>query len=366
MKNHTKTHVIILTKLIKDGIGSMTINILKMTNHNDFKFTIVTDRETDSYYDSLCKKMGIDIISLPNRKKHPLHFYRNLRRTIKQSSCDILHINGNSALMLPEVLIGKKCKVKKIITHCHNTSCNHKIFHYISRPLFNALPITRLACGTDAGKWAYGTNHFTVIKNGIETSRFAYNPNLRLNIRHQYNIKDSTFVIGHIGHFNQTKNQKYLIDLLENLYRSSHTDIKLMLIGNGEEYNNIKAYASKMNCKGNIIFTGIVNNPSDYYNAFDLFAMPSLHEGMPITLIEAQANGINCLVSTGITKEINYTNHCKYLSLAEKDTWVKAILESKNSNKSSRNIQSKNNIEILKKNGYDITTSVKNLERKYI
>ena len=150
----------------------------------------------------------------------------------------------------------------------------------------------------------YGNGAFKVIPNAFETEAFALNSETRLLIRKKLEVGDN-LVIGHIGKFNNQKNQNYLIRAFEKL---SYEDDKaiLLLVGNGPDLEEIRNQAQHTACADRIIFWGATENPEYLYSAMDIFALPSRFEGLPVVLLEAQISGLPCIVSDKVTREVDF------------------------------------------------------------
>lgn len=175
-------------------------------------------------------------------------------------------------------------------------------------------------------------------------------------IREQYQLQDK-FVIGHVGRFDKQKNHSFLIDIFAE-YKKKHKEAFLVLIGGG----NIKPIKEKIEILGlkeAVFFTGPINNTNEWYQAMDLFLMPSLWEGLPITGVEAQTSGLPCIFSDTITSEINITEKNKFVSLeASLDKWIEAI-------EMSRNIERLPMGNFMAEAGWDIATEIEKIRRLY-
>ena len=171
-------------------------------------------------------------------------------------------------------------------------------------------------------------------------------------------IKSNEILLGHVGYFNYQKNQTFLIDLLHSL----PANYKLVLIGNGSEYKGVKEKAKNLGINKRIIFTNTVNNVQDYLNAVDIFLLPSKFEGQPFVIIEALANGLPCVISDKVSKEIDIPKNSFFLSL-QLQLWIKKIQGIKKINRKERYL---NNQVCLKKAGYDINQIGKVLEKYYM
>lgn len=295
------------------------------------------------------EKSGCSVKELSPRKENTITYFHDLIKLIKKEKYDIVHIHGNSCTMAIELLAAflGGCKVR--VAHSHNTSCEHKKAHMLLRPVFELFCNGRVACGKEAGKWLFKGKNFYVANNGIETDKYIFNSAKREAIRKKLNIADNSILLGHIGAFNKVKNQEFLINLLSDI----DDRYKLICIGDGENKQNVENMAESSGLSKNVIFTGNVNNVPELLQAIDIFLLPSLYEGFPFVMVEAQASGLPCIVSDAVSKESNLTGDVLYLPL-DKQIWTETVLNISCFEKSNMS-------EIIKNSGYDIASNAKEL-----
>lgn len=316
--------------------------------------------------EALCEQFrnhGGKIFVIQNRLTKPLQYIRRLRRIIKENKYDLVHIHGSSAIMALELLAAWRggCKVR--LAHSHNTTCKFKLLHFALKPVFQMLCTHRLACGEEAGKWLYGNKDFLVIRNGIDTQKFAFSQLKRESIRRNLQIPHGRKIIGHVGVFNLAKNQRFLVDILKCL-TDQQKDYGLILIGEGRCRQSVEAQVQQLGLTDRVIFIGNTDCVPDYLDACDLLSMPSLYEGIPLTLVEAQANGLQCVVSDAITKETDMTGNLHFLELASsEDYWAQVIDELDIC--VDRMVASETAICGIKERGYDIHTEAARLKEYY-
>ena len=188
------------------------------------------------------------------------------------------------------------------------------------------------ACGEKAAEWMYGNNpdkEVSVIYNAIDTNKFSYKESVSLRVKEQLNISDS-LVIGHVGRFHDQKNHTFIIKIFKELL-TKESNAKLVLIGVGDLKEVIEDEATKLNIINNILFLGARKDINELLQAMDLFLFPSLFEGLPVTLIEAQAAGLKIISSNNVSKEIELTDLVEFVSLDEPATfWADKLLLAKN------------------------------------
>ena len=275
---------------------------------------------------------------------------------------DAVHIHGNSHTVVIELLAAYSAKCKVRIVHAHATSSNFPLLHRILSPLFNSLCNHRLACSEKAGNWMFGSREFVVIRNGVDTERYAFNEDNRLTVRNKLGWQDKV-ILAHIGDFSANKNQTFLVDVLNRL-RKTNKDICLLLIGEGELRQTVSQKVQQEGLQEFVYFTGKIPDVEKYLSAIDCILMPSFHEGLPLTLVEQQANGLMCLVSDSVSKEANITGNITYLPL-EIDNWEEIIKALNIESSQIRKQRSETSIRMLKEAGYDVSGSALSLKQYY-
>ena len=164
-----------------------------------------------------------------------------------------------------------------------------------------------------------------MIPNGVDLKRFEFDINKRNQMRMTLGIKEDTMILGHIGRLSTPKNHKFLLNVF-NQYHKINSNSKLLLVGDGELFESIKQHINKLDINDAVIMTGSKQNTEDYYQIMDIFLFPSLWEGLPVSVVEAQANGLQCIISDVITHDVDLTALIQYLPLDEK-LWLGAITE---------------------------------------
>ena len=351
------------TPMIKDGITNVMLNLYRYIDNKKIHVDFVTINEPEKSIRNKILNNGGKYTVIERSIKHPIRYIQNYSKVCK--GYDIVHVHGNSATMFLEMCAAKMAGVRIRIGHSHNTYCRAKLIDKLFRIPFYTLCDSRLACGKEAGEWLFGNRDFTIINNGIDSERFRFNEANRNRIREELGWKDCK-VIGHVGNFLPAKNHSYILDIFAELNKKD-TSYRLILIGSGELVEEVQNKAIDLGVSEYVVFAGSVDNVEDYLSAIDLVLMPSIHEGLPLTLIEEQANGLSCIVSDNITKYADLTGNIKFISLNEKvSVWVNNIvIELKHVNSEDRGSVSKDAIETISLKHYDIHKSITILEKIY-
>lgn len=345
--------LMISNNLRMNGISSVIMNYIRNIDLTDLQIDIIAGEPISEEYVNELKGLGCRIYRQDNRKKHPVKYYKNLISIIRKKEYNAIHVHTNSCTCIIELGIAKLFGVRKRIAHCHSRSCQHKLFHKIAYPLFSHLYTEGIACSKEAGVHLFKKRHFTVLNNGLDVNKYAFNQQDRTLIRKKMNISSDSLVIGHVGLFNEEKNQIFLLQTFNKVFQQNKNSY-LCFVGTGATEDTIKLETEKYGLTDKVIFLGERNNVNQIYNIFDVFCFPSLYEGFGMVLVEAEANGLSCIASTGVPRVTNFSQNVEYLDL-DVDTWVRAIsgLKTYENNKTRENNSLKYR-SMIADNGYDI------------
>lgn len=247
---------------------------------------------------------------------------KEMEEIFRKEKFDIVHSHLTEWACVP-MFLAWKCGVKVRINHSHMAErpqgLKNKIYYGIRLYFGKLLATDYFACGRDAGIYLFGkqavdSGKVTILPNAIDYGEFYYSAQLRNKIRGKNNIKDSTIVIGHVGRFFEQKNHEFLIDVFEEYHRDN-PDSLLVMLGDGELIKKIKSKAAQKKLEGSVCFLGNRSDVADWYQAMDMFVLPSFYEGFPVVGVEAQTSGLPCLFSDGITPEIQISLNAQFMNL---------------------------------------------------
>lgn len=337
--------------MICGGVESFIMNIYRHIDRSKIQFDFLVHYTERYFYDEEIEKLGGKIYRLSFRNdKNYFKYKRDLKKFFKQhNEYSIVwgHMDGLASIYLK---VAKKFGVKTTIAHAHITSAERSIKGLLKRLLkkkISKYADYRFACSTEAGRYLYGGNNFEIIPNAIDTFKFKFNLSSRIAIREKYNWKNK-IVIGHVGRFNDQKNHSFLVEILKCLSEINNS-YTLCLCGDGENRNSVEQQVNDLGLNDKVFFIGNISNINEFYQAFDIYVMPSLYEGLPVSGIEAQASGLNCIFADTITRETSLIpDNVKFISLKRSPKeWAEAI----NGFVSNERKDMSNEI---KKKGYDI------------
>lgn len=288
---------------------------------------------------------------------------RFLRKSFKREQYDIVHAHMTS-LSFVSLLAAKQAGVKHRICHAHSTTNKKEGFvHFVKSCLkhISTWFATDLAgCSRLSIDWLYGkkaAKNAYLMRNAIDLDRFDVTDEEKRELKTHYGLEKCK-VVGHIGRFEFQKNIPFLVKAFAILCKS-RDDVRLMLVGGGAEFENVKKLVETLKIEDKVLFMTEKRNVQEYYALFDVFALPSRFEGLPLVAIEAQAMGIPCLLSDCITKEADVTGHVEYLPILSATYWANEI-----SRVLDENI-SYDGRKAVAAAGYDIVEESKNLLEYY-
>ena len=342
------------------GISSYMMNYYRHFDRNKIQVDFIVHGKGGIYDDEI-RKLGGKVYHVPTKKENYFKNHKRIKNIIKNGNYHIVHshMDGMNGPMLH---LAKQCGVKVRISHSHNTShlTNNKlklVIHEIARRSIPKYATELWACSKAAGKWLYGKNDFKVVPNAIEVEKYKFNQEERKKLRQELNI-EKKFVIGHIGKFEYQKNHKFLIKAFANVVRSNK-DALLMLIGDGSLKNTIQNEIDELGLSDRVLLLGRRRDVDKLMNTFDVFVLPSNFEGLPVVAVEAQTNGLRCVCSDTITREIDITGKTEFISLTtDIDKWVSSICR-----REDRNLFAEKNVT---EKGYNIKNEALKLQQTYI
>lgn len=352
MENIKKKKILVVNtnETGKNGVTNVIYNYLQAMKLNDLQIDVVSINTPDQLYCDIVDKIKGKLYVIERSSKKVLTYWNSLRKLIRRERYDAVHIHGNSHTVVVELSAAWLAGCSVRIVHSHNTQCEHAFIHRVMTPLFNVLVTHGLACGNAAGKWMFGKKAFRVINNGVDTKKFAYDEMKRNMIRSQYGWDSSCIVLGHVGYFYEVKNHRLIVNVFGELYKKN-PNYRLLLIGDGPLKQEICDILTNNGLIGASVLTGNIDNVDAYVNAMDVVLMPSIFEGLPLTLIEQQANGLHCVVSENITREVNKTGNVEFLSL---DRPIQDWTHTVDSCCGNRREDSINAVKKIKECGYDV------------
>lgn len=329
---------ILLVSLSKNfgGIERLFHNLF-VNNVKDYHLDIITFHEKCAYQEDF-EKEGYKVYSLPSRSKKKFAFSKVVKEFLSEhNDYDYIWVNTASTSMYEFQYWGKRLTNAKIITHSHGTESekNGNITDLINSILakLNYKKVIKntdifLACSKKAGIALFGKKYsdkIILLNNLIDVQKFVFNNDIRHDIRKKYNINDNKFVISVIGRLSNQKNIPFAMEIIKDVAKSND-NVAFFVTGDGELKSFAENFVKEHSLCDKVVFTGNVLNVQDYYSVSDILITPSFFEGFPLSVVEAQSNGLKCILSDKITIETKLTDLVEFLPITDGvNIWVDKI-----------------------------------------
>ena len=316
------------------GAQTMVMALYRSIDRRKVQFDFVIDCDVKSIFTDEIHQLGGQIFRLPKFNGKNYGEVRSAWHAFFRSHPEykILHshIRSYASVFLP---IAKAHGVRTII-HSHNTSNGSGMMSIAKKILQYPLRFQAdyfFGCSEIAGKWLFGekivkSNRYFMLKNAVDLERFSFQQEVRMKIRQELAVDDDTLLIGHVGRMNPQKNHKFLIDCFRSI-ADQRGKVKLILLGDGELRQEVAEQVMHLGLQDQVLLLGVRGNVEEYFSAMDCMMLPSLHEGLPVVVVEAQANGLTSFVSDTVTKEVRLSQLVTYLPISNGvKPWVSAVL----------------------------------------
>ena len=368
----------IVSIMNRGGLETFIMNTYRNIDRKKVQFDFLVNREESGVYDDEIQRLGGRRYNIPHIQKVGYKRHKKIFRDflIEHNNYKTIHshVNELSGIYLREA---KKIGIPVRISHSHNTkSCNKfnlkgilkLILRKYSKSMIIHSATDYFACSNAAANWLYGkaiTNEKSIIvKNGIDTQKFTYDAKIRLKKRLELGAEDKTFLIGNVASFTSQKNHIGLIDIFhKTLNKIPYA--RLCLVGDGDLKDDIYKEVKKRGIEDKVLFLGLRDDINELMMSFDVFLLPSLYEGLPVVLVEAQTTGVNCIVSSSVTNEVDLgLDLVHFIDNSDINMWIDMICKINKKIKKSQNNRT-SDINKISKIGYDINTTSKLLEDIY-
>lgn len=323
------------------GVESFIFNYYKNIEKKEFNFDFLTlGYSTYTHQAEYMKENGSELFELGvdvTRISGKILLVIRLFRFLKTHHYTIIHIHtGGKITQIICLAIAKILGVTHRIAHSH-TFLEKEFCGRLKSKIICKLATNYLACSSASADYMFGSDNadkVLVMHNAIELDKFVFNHELRKQYKERFGIKNE-YIIGNVARFQKVKNHKYMIDIITYL---KDINVKLFLVGDGELKEEIKRYAEERGVINQVQFLGQRQDVNCLYQIFDVFILPSLHEGFPFTLVEAQASGLDIVVTKGITEEVKIIDNVYFLPINDDGKlWadkIKMLIHSKEKRKS--------------------------------
>lgn len=344
------------------GLENMLMNYYRNIDRTEIQYDFLTHREEKGAYEDEIINMGGKVYHAPRLyPQNYLAYFRWMKEFFKKHpEYKIVHSHIDAMSFFP-LLAAKKAGIPVRIAHSHSSKLDKDFklpIKYFALKRIPSVANVYCSCGEKAGQFMFGNRKFLVIHNAIDLQKFSYNEAMRISKRHELHIQQDCFVIGHVGRYCYIKNQLFLIDVFSEILRKNQNSM-LLLVGNGPDEAKIKLKIDTLGISDKVKLLKNRDDVNDLYQVMDVFVMPSLFEGLPVVGVEAQANGLPCILSNQISNEVILSNCVRMLDLNAGISAWKNMIMSANSKRSFDSINQ------LEANGYNVVLESKKLSEFY-
>ena len=287
------------------GIENFVMNLYDHIDREQFPFDFVVHKQQDGDYTEQIKELGGHSYLLPRLTRNPFKNLYGIYRLVKDNHYDIVIRHTPNALIAPQLLAARLAGAHTIC-HSHSETDKQKALHRLGKVLLHVAAERRIACSVNAGKWMFGRQHFEIVHNAVDISAFQYSREKEEKIRQEFHL-GKCHIYGHVGNFVWSKNHLLMLKIFKEIQRLDPEAV-LFFVGRGEMQKEIEEEIQRLSLEGRVILTGVRKDVPVLMSAFNVLLFPSVYEGLPLTLIEAQAAGLPCLISDSITPDVIVTD----------------------------------------------------------
>jgi glycosyltransferase involved in cell wall biosynthesis len=315
------------------GTEIFLMNYYRQIDKSRIQFDFLLTGLEQGVFDDEILSLGGRLFNVPSKKQHLIKNLFGTYRILKHNRSSIVHshLDGMNGLIL---LLSLFAGNKRRISHSHNTQhlttnklkvLIHNGFRHLSRMVATDF----MSASKDASMWLHGVKATSkrniIIVNAIDYSKFSFDFDVRNDVRNECSV-DSRYVLGHVGRFHFQKNHSFLLELVANLSKKDDS-VLMMLVGDGETRIDIETKINELQIQNHVYLVGKTSDTSKYYNAFDMFLLPSIFEGLGIVAIEAQVNGLPVIASKGVPAEAKISKGMLYLDTHSTTSWEDEIIK---------------------------------------
>jgi glycosyltransferase involved in cell wall biosynthesis len=350
----------------RGGAETLIMNIYRNVDRTRVQFDFLTCKE--GVFDSEIMELGGRVHRIPYVTDVGHSGYKKALNKFFQQHKEYKIIHSHMDKMSGMVLKAAfDAGVPVRIAHSHNTYSEGgmaaRTYKWFVGKQIKSFATHMYACSHAAAKWLYGDDakNAIILKNGIEIEKYLYSEASRKKMRKALQISDNQIVFGHVGRFNEQKNHMFLLEIFSEVIKRLPNSM-LILIGDGKLRKKIEEKMNLLHLTDKVKLLGVRDNVHEILQAFDFFLFPSFHEGLPVTLVEAQSSGLPCFISEHISEEVDLgVGLIHYLPITNTHTWVEEILKQMKRSRKREIYQQR-----LAQKGYDIKRTAQQTQKSYL
>lgn len=344
------------------GVEAVVMNYYRAIDRTRVQFDFFVDETCSFPQREEIEQLGGRFYLVPSYSR-PVAYIRALFRLFRENRYPIVHSQINTMGVFP---LFAAWLARVPVRICHNHSTAHPgegkktLLKHLLRPFARLFANRAFACGDTAARWMFGdhsvdSGRVFILPNAIDLNKYAFSASDRAAVRAEVGAGDHTRIVGHIGRFVFSKNHTFLLELFRALL-ALEQDSLLLLAGEGETLAQAQALAHSLGIEDHVRFLGVRQDSNRLYSAMDVFCLPSFYEGLPVVIVEALANGLTCVVSDRVTRELNAFPVTQLSLESGAEAWARALCDSPRAAQQPKGLSEQ----------FDISQTAKRLERYYL
>lgn len=356
--------------LTTGGVEAVLYNYFSHMNKEDYELYYISYDKPNEEVKKRFENLGFHVYEVYKKKEHFFKSCMQVVKILKENQIQIIHSHMTLVCFITSFL-ARLCGVKVAVAHSHLAQHITGVKKYIYAVFKWLTKITSnyyIACGEEAAIYLYGKKKFEngkvmLMHNAIDTEKFSYQEQIREQMRKELAI-DNCFCIGHVGRFTEQKNHLFLIDIFKEIVACKENAV-LLLLGEGPLEEEVKEKVKALSLEKNVRFLGSSSEVYKYYQAMDVFLLPSLYEGLAVSLVEAQCSGVPVVTADTVTGEIRLAKAYEVLALTDSpERWAKAVC-AYDEDRDAVLKERKEAVKMIQEAGYDIEKEARKLDIFY-
>lgn len=305
------------------GMEAVELQYCRELEKAGIRSDFIVRRQDITYLDKM--PSGSRLLYIPEKVSNPAEYKRALRDVFSETSgYQVFWANHNQLTNIDFLRAATESGIPIRILHSHNAGMNgsflRRAVHGLNRQSAVRLSNRHVACSKSAGEFMFGDGEFAVLPNLIDINSVSFDAKKRRAIRASLGY-EGCFVYGAVGRIETVKNHIFLLSLFPRLL-GQNPSARLVVVGEGSKLNELKEAVDSFGLSSFVSFVGVQDDVQGYLSSFDCFCMPSLFEGLPLSLLEAQFNGLPCVCSANIDQAVSISNAVQFVPLDNQEEWI--------------------------------------------
>lgn len=353
------------TTNIYGGVGHIMFDYCKLLYREGYQFDFLYYESPSDEEMKMIENYGANFYLMPKYSKKPIEFMKSIKSFYANNEYDIVHIHASTGMLMMYALPIWNSEAVEIVYQSHVDKVDgffNRILHKCFVPLVNRYSKKKVAVSGIAASHMYGkkSTQAIIINNGIDTEKYAYDEKVREEVRNSLGVTKNQLLVGNVGRFSKQKNNVFLVNVFYEINKI-RPDSTLLLVGNGEDEQLVRDEVDRLGISSSVIFYGTSVEVHKLLNAMDVFLFPSLWEGLGITAIESQANGLPVVASNMVPPEAKVTDLFSIMNISDSASeWAKHALSV------CKTVDKRNEYyRIVQNSGFSLEQSVKELINLY-